>query len=218
MNKFFYLHIKKAAGTSIKNALQPEYVKSPADLCTFIGSPREEYNDILNTWRVPLGEYDYKRALFSKKFLYDKNEFEEMVKFTVIRNPYSRAVSCWKYLYGAAKRPQNLPKRLSFSLFLKSLENNWRTKKNRHVATHTAPFWDDITDFNGKILIDQIIKIEELEKKSDFFKKILKRDLDIPHLNRTRGHTEYRRFYTKETKQIVYNLYKNDIENFGYKF
>ena len=69
---FFWLHVKKSGGTSIRTILQPHYTlvdraKKPVN---FIQSKPSEYNDILNNYRVVLGEYQFKRTLFAKKFLF----------------------------------------------------------------------------------------------------------------------------------------------------
>lgn len=65
----FWLHIKKSGGSAIRNALQPYYtlvdrIEKPAN---FIQSQPSQYNDILNNYRVVLGEYTHKRTLFAKK-------------------------------------------------------------------------------------------------------------------------------------------------------
>ena len=36
---------------------------------------------------------------FAKKFLYSEEEFQAMYKFTVVRDPYERIFSAWKYLF-----------------------------------------------------------------------------------------------------------------------
>lgn len=48
MDKIFYLHIKKAGGTSMKKSLSPNYVRTKTNLTTFIGRPKKEWNDIIN--------------------------------------------------------------------------------------------------------------------------------------------------------------------------
>ena len=69
--KLFWLHVKKSAGMSTRALLSPDYVevervKKPKN---FIQAKPEEYNDILNNFRVVLGEYQFKRCLLAKKYL-----------------------------------------------------------------------------------------------------------------------------------------------------
>lgn len=72
---FFWLHIKKSAGITTRAFLKPYYeevdrVNKPP---SFIQSDPKQYNDILNNYRVLLGEYQFKRALFAKTYLYPNN-------------------------------------------------------------------------------------------------------------------------------------------------
>lgn len=218
MNKIFYLHIKKAGGTSIKKSLSPNYVRTKTNLTTFIGRPKNEWNDIINTWRIPLGDYDYKRMLFAKKYLYTEEEFSKLIKFVVVRNPYDRAVSSWKYLYGKTLHPKNILKRFSFELFLRDLPDIWKNKSNIHVAKHTIPFWGDITCNDGNLLVDKVFKLEELDSHRDFFIKNFNCESKILHLNKSRPSNNYRKFYNKKTRAMVEKLYENDIFKFGYSY
>ena len=59
--------------------------------------PQEEWNDSLNNYRVPLGDFDYRHMLFVKTYLYEAKAFDDALKFAVVRNLYDRLVSCWKY-------------------------------------------------------------------------------------------------------------------------
>ncbi len=97
--KFFWLHIKKCAGSSVRQALGDKYCEVEKwRRLPFVCYEKKYWNAVLNNFRVPLGEYDFKRALFAKKFLYSEHEFNRMFKFTIIRNPYDRAVSMWRYM------------------------------------------------------------------------------------------------------------------------
>ena len=41
--------------------------------------------------------------------------------------------------------------------------------------------------------------------------------IDLCHINQTK-HNHYSTYYTEETKVIIGNIYKTDIELFGYTF
>lgn len=98
--QLFWLHVKKSAGITTRSLLQPYYVevdriKKPK---TFIQASPEEYNDILNNYRVVLGDYQFKRCLFAKKYLYPNN-WGGMFSFAFSRNPTDRCVSMFYYLF-----------------------------------------------------------------------------------------------------------------------
>ncbi len=99
-SQFFWLHIKKSAGNTTRSLLQPYYVevdrvKKPGN---FIQARPEEYNDILNNFRVVLGEYQFRRCLFAKKYLY-QDQWDNMFSFAFSREPIDRVLSMFYYLY-----------------------------------------------------------------------------------------------------------------------
>lgn len=182
--KLFWLHIKKSAGISTRNMLSPLYVevdreKRPA---CFVQSDRDEYNDILNNFRVVLGEYQFRRCLFAKKFLYPKN-FDQYLRVAFSRQPSERCISQFFYLWHKPGARRNFRLRLSmtkmlrfrdslsydFDLFLDAVQQCRASPTNYFpyglsFQTHTAAMWPDITDENQKCLLDMIFRLEDLEQ------------------------------------------------------
>lgn len=220
--EFIWLHLTKCGGNSMKSALRPHYIQSERlDPLPFIALPKEQWNDALNNFRIHLGPYDFKRMLFAKKYLYDPAEFEERFKFVVVRNPYDRIVSSWKYLMvGArARTPRGFLMKLSFERFLAEIPRLWETKGLRDLATHTAPVWGDISDEEGRSLVDFIGKLENIEE--DFSVICDELGLDgksFPHRNVNRDEPAYRKQYSTRTRRMVEDLYGDDIQNLGYSF
>ncbi|MFP4520911.1 MAG: sulfotransferase family 2 domain-containing protein [Fibrobacterota bacterium] len=228
-NRFFWLHIKKCGGQSFRKAFSEHYTTTDRkktgnrDIKTL---PEKEWNDAVNSYRTKLGEYDFRRTLFVKEMLYTPAEFNSFFKFTIVRNPYARAVSSWKYLCKNELKPLRLIKKMkwlnhdfTFSSFLDGLPELWERKTNRHAATHTAQIWPDITDRSGNLLVDSIIKLEEINKGMEFLSnKIGIKPIHFPIKNRTGNYGDYRRFYGKSEKKKVEELYGIDIINLGYEF
>lgn len=210
---FFWLHIKKASGQSMRAGLSDVYVQTDrAHTKPFIALPKEQWNDAINNYRVPLGEYDFHRMQFVQKFLYTQEEFERLFKFVIVRNPYARAVSCWK----------SLNPKISFNRFVEQIPKQWKlinTPRYRHIATHTTPVIPDITDDNGNLLVNFIGKLETISKD---FRHICQR-LDIkerpyPFVNRGSTTKKYMDYYNRQTREVVTKLYKEDIERLGYQW
>ena len=145
-------------------------------------------------------------------------------KFVFVRNPYARAVSAWKYLIFSNTRWKYLnkiiPQKKCFELFLKQLPYHWREKRNRHIFTHTAPMYSDITDKEGKLLVNHIGKLENIQKDfDDICTQIGINTRIIPKLNPTNDKIQhYSKYYTRKSKELIYTLYKDDIEFFRYSF
>ncbi|GEQ96458.1 hypothetical protein JCM17844_00950 [Iodidimonas gelatinilytica] len=220
---YIWLHIRKAGGTSLRDALGSSYKQVDRFGATtpFIALPQDYWNDNLNNYRVPLGDYEFKRLLFAKKFLYPEPEFSNRFKFAIVRNPYGRAVSSWRYLTRnwTFTWPRQVISHYRFDHFLERLPEFWeKIGKERHVATHTAPIWPDITDENGALLLDFVGRIENFEE--DYLKiceHIGIPQKDLPKKN-SQGGADYRKYYNKKSRKLVEKYYWDDINELGYDY
>lgn len=211
MNNYFWLHIKKCGGTSVRESLKNYKQIDRSKPQQFISIDKSLWNDNLNNYRVDLGEYDYKRALFAKKHLY-KDEWMSLFKFTIIRNPYIRIVSAYNYLIKRDYKLyylNHLPKKIGFLLFLKSLNTILQKKKPRHTATHIVPYYWDLTDNSDNLLIDNIYILEDL--MHDLPDSLIKIGMEyIAHKNKNNEY-DFNEYYTYKSKRIVGHIYKKDI-------
>ena len=223
---FFWLHIKKAGGQSVRKLLGDLYVETNRKVPTpFVALPKEEWNDALNNFRLPLGHFDFRRALFARDYLYGPDEFSSMFKFAVVRNPYDRIVSCYLYLTGGSRKWQGyrlVGQKRAFMKFLKTLPEKWaepHKRRNRHVATHTAPVFPDISDDTGQILLDELFHLESIEAEMPVLAQRLGLDKHpMPHENRGKKHRTYRDYYNRESRREVERLFSDDIERLEYDF
>ena len=220
---FLWLHIKKSGGQSIRRAIGSAYVETARkNARPYIALPEAEWNDNLNNFRIPLGPFDYRRMLFARDYLYPR-DFHSRFKFTVVRNPYARAVSAWRYLTRRGIMQCFWPRyryRYRFTDFLAMLPDAWESKRNRPLATHTAPVWPDIIDERGTPLVDFTACLETIE--NDF--QIIAQRLSLPEyrafprINHNLQSSQYQKAYNRRSRQLVEELYSQDIENLGYKF
>jgi len=241
---FFWLHVKKSAGITIRKLLKPYYVevdRVDQPQCFIQASP-EEYNDILNNYRVVLGKYQLKRSLFAKKYLYH-DQWEAMYSFAFSREPVDRCISMFYYTFwqkgnfleniqrllsrSIRSKKFLLNKYYAFDAFLDCVltaQQNKSTFKplGLHFMTHTAPMWDDITDFSGQGLLDQVFRLEELIPGINQVFEVCGIDKKISdtgiHLNRNKT----KKIFTPKKDQInkILRIYPHDFdiyENAGKK-
>lgn len=178
---FFWLHIKKCGGGSVRRALAPDYTLAPrgARPVNFIQSTPDLWNDILNNFRVPLGDYQFRRALFAQRFLYP-DSWNTFPRFAFVRPPVDRAVSAFFYLrmsHGPERsfvqhleeNGQAVPKddHALFDVFLDLVRQAQASETiyqpvNLHFTTHVAPIWADVTGENGEVLLSTLYRLENM--------------------------------------------------------
>lgn len=206
-SKYIFQHIHKCGGTSISKTFRnhPNFIFS---------IPRE-------------GTFDHGTATSQ----IEKDVWESAKKFTIVRNPYDRAVSAYKMFCKPTSLVPNkwrrvFPDFLAFARFL----------NNANLASHSAPpdvptkeyinSIDNVihhcsTFSNPKYRIDEmdeILRIESLEE--DFeraFENTSLMDYELQHANKTFA-KPYREFYCEESRELIAQAYKEDIERFSYEF
>ncbi len=205
--RFIFFYIPKVASTTIKKALAKTLFDKIVDarVHTFWF---DEVIDVKN------------------------GDYPDYFKFTFVRNPWDRIVSCYsdkilhedvtnyKYKNGVFRRYIRKYKNLfyrgmPFEEFVKVISRIPDNRADRHFRSQRS----FITDKNDNILVDFIGRFEKLPKDLAFLSK--KADLkDIPffHENKSKREKDYRMMYTEETRRLVAERYKNDIELFDYRF
>lgn len=198
-----FIHIPKCAGTTIEKML---------GTCTAreFFSPKKVPN--LSTLTTPqhMTLIELKAAL--------QIDWSNYYTFSVVRNPYSRFVSEYKYrknMYQKSKKPEHNPG--TFSSFVDSLNMESQARILRFDA-HLETQSRFVKNENG--IIDPSIEIFKFENLAPCW-NILQQKTGVVYGNhlwsmRSNDETPYQEFYTPEIKQIVYNFYKEDFDNFGY--
>jgi len=134
-------------------------------------------------------------------------DFDSYFKFAIVRNPWERLVSEYKFI----ARPE-----VAFSDFiLKRFPAGGSSDRGRHVA----PQWRFICDQSKAVIVDKVIRFENLkEELENTFRQIFGDATELPHINASKDKRDYRTFYSQPTLDFVANFYREDIELLGYKF
>jgi hypothetical protein len=155
---------------------------------------------------------------------------KECFTFCFVRNPWDRLVSSFHYfLQYPRNKPHNPNSELTkktcadfteFCRFLRRtpVEDKIIPDSRMHYGAQMKPqcFW--IRNENGEIDIDFIGRYERINE--DFQELCRRAQVDpvqLCHINHSE-HRPYYEYYTKETREIVAEMYREDIEEFGYSF
>ena len=189
--KFIFIHIPKTAGHSIDTMF-------------------------LDLGLVDEGLWHYTSLEMIKKF--NRKMWDEYFSFSIVRNPWSRFLSEYIWQGGNFKTAIETKwgnKDISFEDFCKS-DFSWYPEYEKSCLCKTQ--YSYLVDNKRNICVKKIIKFENLQEEFlDVFNKIDIPKIKIPHRNKTE-HRPYWEYYNDETKEIVAERFKEDIEFFGYKF
>jgi hypothetical protein len=196
--KLILLHPGKTGGTSLEHTFKKKYLN------------HEKLNARLENINIMFGfSKTYKFFLqhadlnFYKKIL-DIN-LKDYKTIATVRNPYDRLVSCYHY--------NGKSKNFSFEDFVVNhleshiLSNNKKSYSINHFAPQIT--FCKLDDY----CVDHIIKLESF---SDDLNKI---GIDVQfHFSKTRSRKKnYTDYYNQKTKDLVYELYKEDFEYLNYQ-
>jgi len=202
---FIFIHIEKAAGSSIQQALLP-HASVP---------PNSRLRRRL-AWFGPLNRIGglYRAVQFQEHVTANEVKrclppavYDSLFKFAFVRNPWDRLVSRYAHLLRSTDR-----RRHGFISKLDKFEDFLKWEIQRGSAQH--PY---VTDARGNQIVDFIGHYERLAE--DFAKACarLKIQAELPHAN-VSEHRDYRSYYTPETREFVAKEFRRDIEMFHYNF
>ena len=213
-HKFVYISTPKAGSTSVRSAL-------------------DDYVDIRSVGDKNSPYHHHVSANALKKHFEEKEwNWDDYFKFAFVRNPWDRLTSRWEYKHKQIHKHKSdkydvdgeyskLCEKLltkvnyDFNNFIVRLVRN---KKRRQNLSHShLSFLNDKQDKN---LLDFVGKTETFQEDFDTVcDKIGIPKQKLPHLNKTKKkYKHYTEYYDDNTRQLVANLFADDIKAFGYKF
>jgi hypothetical protein len=150
------------------------------------------------------------------RYRYSLPEDFKGFKFTFVRNPFARTVSC--YRNRVEGRDQSffryykiigLEKDYGFESFVRAISEVPDEWSERHFASQYFQIYND-----GDCLVDYIGRFERLSEEYDIISSKYGL-LPLEHKNASTKY-DYRDYYTEELANLVYNRYKVDFDTFGY--
>ena len=186
--KCMFVHIPKCAGTSVRRSL--------------------------------FGRDGGHRPLEIFRTMVPPEMFDRSFKFTFVRNPWDRLVSAFFFLQKSdLERNQRFARRnLSAYGDFDSFVRQWLTRKNIWSFTHFLPQVHFIC-IDKRLGVDFVGFYENLAEDFAAVAKKINRPTALLEENRLGGRAkDYRQYYTDETRNIVAEVYAEDIGLLGYSF
>jgi chondroitin 4-sulfotransferase 11 len=139
-----------------------------------------------------------------------REQFNNYFKFGFVRNPWDRVVSLYE-----RKEALELRNKMSFEEFVDWIQYSSAT------CVHSSPHryqLDWFVDPNGVVLADFIGRFEQLEQDWKIIARKLGVKEDLPRTRANPRERHYTEYYNSETRAIIAEKFKVDIEHFGYQF
>jgi hypothetical protein len=153
------------------------------------------------------------------QLLYSRADYNDYFKFAFVRNPWDRLLSAYTFYRKGGLREadrrwtaEHLADFADFDAFVKG----WVNRENvcKHVLF--VPQYEFVC-LQNKPTLDFIGRFENFAQDFEAVRKRLGIDTELQYLNVSK-HRGYQSQYNETTKQIVANVYREDIEIFGYAF
>lgn len=162
----------------------------------------------------------------------------EAPMFAVVRNPFDRVVSEYSYrkrrFETGEKNPHlaNLDKTFEEWVIATFREGEFRTRDffertgiiyNRDKMIDGSLIWfipqiRGIGSSRGQILVDDILRFENLAEDWKRFSRKYQITGDLQHREASRRELQYQPYYTEQAREIIANYYCEDFVKFGYQF
>jgi hypothetical protein len=187
--KILFIHVPKTGGSTIRSILKKKYPSAK-----IISNPWEHSS--IN---------DYIKEGYN---------IDDYFKFAFVRNPWDRLLS--NYFF----RIQRLQSEETASVRFRDWVLNSKTKEG-HSFLDTGEMYKTQLSYitlNKTQKLDFIGRYENLQQDWNFICDQLQIEKQkLPHKNKS-SHSSYINYYNEDTVNIVGEYFKEDVENFGYKF
>lgn len=201
-HEFVFVHIRKAAGTSVRQLL--ERVSLPKN--------NSLWYKLLSRNGLPVDYHNYsfrKHAnLVEAERSMPVDRFKRYFKFAIVRNPWDRLVSEFEYIKTQPSHSRH--RKLSQMSF-----NEYISYQAKRPAAHQV---NALMLKDGSLGCDYVGKLESLDASLAIISERIKLSITaLPHINKI-NRKDYREYYDQASRDLVARLWQKDIAAFDYHF
>ncbi len=204
-HRFIFIHNPKCAGTSIHQAL----VSFSNYMCRHANTSISYYSRKIFGESKKLSNFSYHISASELKNILGDEFWERYYSFGVVRNPYDRLISNFKYINRSPAHDLHAvyDEFNDFSEFIHNIHSlPWKDYQHHYLAV------------NGQILVDKIMRFENLDEDfSLFIRKFHLPDVKLNRVNISQRRKDYSSYYNAEMISIVNEVYDEDFRIFGYE-
>lgn len=200
-HNFLFVHVSKAAGSSIHRTLAP-YANT---------SNVSRWNKFLSKTGLRSNyqsRYFSQHALITEAVRYiPEARFHELYKFAFVRNPWDWVVSMYSFLQqNTGHRHNDMIQKMSFAEYVDY--EIQRGQRFQHAF---------VCDESGLVKVDFIGRFEQLETDFKHVCDKIGLGASLPHVNPSK-HKDFREYYDIILRDKVARHWQRDIELFEYQF
>jgi hypothetical protein len=209
--KFIFFATPRTGSTTVRDVLDP-------------------YSDVISVHKTEVSEdfpfFNHINPLELKAVFEHRGwDWSSYRKFCFVRNPYDRVVSLYHHYLKIRKEDKvgglrGFLWRMRGSFLPEPTFAQYVTRLNVRDRLPTS-LVNFVGDEKGELMVDKVLQFEEIDHELIKYVKSLGVDCSykqVPHLNSSDRTKDYRKYYDDTLKQRVCELYKYEIDHFGYEF
>lgn len=210
-NGIIFIHIPKTGGSSIESYFKKKY--NLVDRQIFYGFDKRIPHSLQHcTWKEYCENWD---TVFRGERARDRSKYEV---FTVVRNPYTRAIS--EFYWWVNTNKNKISNKTSTQINIEYMENhiekmlkldNEQISKGKEYDTHTWTQWRFLEDTPPNTRILRQETLTEQMRADERFSDFANND------NITPNKKPYNDLLTPKVISMVNSTYARDFELFGYE-
>jgi hypothetical protein len=204
--KLIFFHLPKNGGTSVSDLLlrNENYYYSWVILSKILRRFTKKDNFFFDNFQNKIHLLRSHEPVRSIEKKISPKIFNNYFKFAIVRNPYSRFVSRYNYTKLVSETTP-----LKFSEFVRSYTE---------LDMITDKQYQFLLNKNGKIGVDKVFKLENINKDINEITDRTNINPSKFYKMNTSTHDNYKEYYDNDTKKIVENFCREDLNFFNYHF